>query len=197
MKDFSVELNGRTLEYFDDCHLYLVDGVIVPSITTILQPRSKKKYEGVDKEVLRQAARQGTAVHEAIEAYYETGEEQDLPEVRGFKFLQKTYQFKVDQNEVPVILEVDGFVCAGRLDLTIWMDGLFGLADIKRTATLDREMLAYQLNLYRMGYEQSYDKEVHFLKGIHLRDDVRRMVDIPINEELTKEIIKEWREQNE
>ena len=98
---------------------------------------------------------------------------------------------------MPVVLDVDGFVCAGRLDMAIWMDGVLGLADIKRTATLDKEMLAYQLNLYRMGYEQSYDEEMHFLKGIHLRNDIRKLVDIPINDEFTKQIIKEWRDKND
>ena len=33
MSDFTKDIKGYTLEYFDDDHVYLVDGVIVPSIS--------------------------------------------------------------------------------------------------------------------------------------------------------------------
>ena len=33
----SWEIAGHTLEYFDDTHEYLVDGLLVPSITQILK----------------------------------------------------------------------------------------------------------------------------------------------------------------
>ena len=35
--DITKEIAGHTLEYIDDSHTYLVDGVIVPSITQILK----------------------------------------------------------------------------------------------------------------------------------------------------------------
>ena len=43
------EINGRTLEYDDESHIYLVDGIIVPSVTQILQVRFGNKYSKVDK----------------------------------------------------------------------------------------------------------------------------------------------------
>ena len=96
-------------------------------------------------------------------------------------------------NEVPVLLSVgDTPVCAGRLDLVIKMDNKLGGADIKRTSSLDKEYLAYQLNLYRIAYRQSYGKTWEFLRGVHLRDNVRRFVEIPINEEMAMELVKEY-----
>lgn len=74
------------------------------------------------------------------------------------------------------------------------MDGKTGLADIKRTSTLDKEYLAYQLNMYRIAYQQCYDTEISFLKGVHLRENVRKLVDIPINEEVTMELVNEYLE---
>ena len=68
----------------------------------------------------------------------------------------------------------------------------FGLADIKRTAVLDREYIGYQLNLYRIGYKQCYGIDINFLKGIHLRENIRKFIDIPINEELVKELLKKF-----
>lgn len=177
------KINGKTLEYDDDEHIYLVDGVIVPSVTQVLKAQFGSKYSNVDPEVLRKAAEKGTATHKAIENYCKLGEESDLPELRNFKFLQKNYGFEVVDNEVPVIIEIDDFVCAGRLDLVLKLDGILGGADIKRTSVLDKEYLGYQLNLYRIGYLQCYGAEWQFLRGIHLRDDVRKFVNIPVREE--------------
>lgn len=187
--DIVKEINGCTLEYFNKEHLYLVDGEILPSITTLLKT---DKYKNVSKYVLQRAAAKGTELHDAIERLCRYGEESDLKEVRNFKFLQRKYGFQVLDNEVPVILWHKGKpAAAGRLDLVLEMDGEIGGADIKRTSVLDKNYLAYQLNLYRIAYRQSYGKEWRFLKGIHLREDVRRFVDIPINEEIVWELIRE------
>ena len=197
--DFTKEINGHTLEFFEDEHLYLVDGVIMPSITQILAHRFGCKYRHVSPDVLRRAADAGTAVHEAIERYCTTGEESDLSELRNFKFLQRQYGFEVEKNEVPVILHrVNDWepIAAGRLDLVLWMDGKIGGADIKRTSTLDKESVAYQLNIYRIAYRQCYRDEWEFLRAIHLREDVRRFVDVPINEEMAWRLVNDYMEAN-
>ena len=191
--DYSIEINGYTLEYYEDGHCYLVDGMFLPSITQILKVRFGNKYDGISKAVLDRAAAAGTAVHEAIENYCRYGTESDLPELRNFKFLQKAYGFTVMKNEIPVILFDNDFpIAVGRLDMEIEIDGQLGGADIKRTATLDKEYLAYQLNLYRIAYKQSYGIEWAFLKGIHLRNDIRKLVPIPIDEEKAWELIREF-----
>lgn len=195
--DYSAEINGRTLEFLDDIHVYLVDGVRVPSITQMLKFKFGHKYDAVDAKVLQRASEQGTAVHEAIEAWCREGIDSDYPEVRNFKFLQKAYGFEVIDNEVPVILcKDDEPISAGRLDLVITMDGKTGLADIKRTSVLDKAYLMVQLNLYRLAYQQTYQQEVEFLRGIHLREDVRKFVSLPIDEHNTWLYINDYLEAN-
>ena len=195
--DFSETIRGHTLEYIDDIHVYLCDGVIVPSITQILKLKFGGKYDNVSQQILQRASEKGTEVHSAIEMYCKTGEDNGLKEVHNFKFLQRAYNFRVVGNEIPVILSMDGKpVLAGRLDLVLEMDGKIGLADIKRTATLDKEYLAYQLNLYRIAYQQCYDTPIDFLKGVHLREDTRKFVDIPINEEYPLALVKEYERLN-
>ena len=192
-----MNLKGYELEYIEDEHIYLVDGVIVPSITTLMKIKFGKKYEGINKEVLNRASEKGTEVHQIIQDYCERGVETDIKELRNFKFLQKQYGFKVLENEVPVILfKDDEPISAGRLDMVIEMNGDIGGADIKRTSTLDKEYLAYQLNLYRIAYLQSYGKEWKFLKGIHLKEDIRKFVDIPINEEIAWELVDKYMEEH-
>ena len=185
-------------EYYPDEHIYLVDGVILPSITHILGSRFSGKYSGVSAAVLKRAADAGTAVHEAIERWCKTGEESDLPELRGFKTLKRLYGFEVVDNEVPVILSVDGAPAAcGRLDLVLRKDGKIGGADIKRTSSLDKEYLAYQLNLYRIAYRQTYGVEWKFLYGLHLRGETRRLVEFPINEAAALDLVREYQKGQE
>jgi hypothetical protein len=193
--DFVQEINGHTLEYFDDEHIYLVDGLIVPSITQLLKVKFGNKYDGVSRGTLQRASEAGTEVHEAIERYCETGEEADLPEVRNFKFLQRQYKFKVLENEVPVILFLrDEPISAGRLDMVIEMGGHVGGADIKRTSALDKDYLFYQLNLYRIAYRQSHGVEWDLLRGIHLRENTRKFVPIPVNEDMAWMLVHQYME---
>lgn len=193
--DYTVEVADHTLEYFDDDHVYLVDGLIVPSVSELLKTKFGRKYEFVGKDTLKRAADAGTQVHDAIQNLCETGEMAELPEVRNFLFLQKQYGFKVLECEKPVILHLDDEpVAAGRLDLVLEMDGQIGGADIKRTSTLDKHYLSYQLNLYRIAFKQCYGIEWEFLRGLHLRGDVRKFVNIPINEDVTWQLVHEYLE---
>ena len=195
MNDYSMwEIGGHTLEYIDDIHQYIVDGVCVKSITQLLKVKFGGKYEQIDKDTLKRASELGTQMHQAIQDWCEKGIESDLVELRNFKFLKSQYDFNVIENEVPVILSYDGEpMCAGRLDMVIMMGDQIGLADLKRTATLDKEYLAYQLNLYRIAYRQTYGIEAEFLRGIHLREDTRKFVPIPVKENMTWDFLKEVR----
>lgn len=191
----SWNIKDHVLEFVDETHTYLVDGVLVPSVSKILKYKFGNKYDNVDEIVLQRAATKGTAIHEAIEKLCKTGEVEDIKEVKNFMFLQKQYNFEVLDNEVPLIIFLDDVpVAAGRLDLDLKINDEEGLGDIKRTSVLDKEYLAYQLNLYRLGFQQSYDKEIKFLKGIHLRDDIRKFVNIPINEEKIINFLREYLE---
>lgn len=189
------EIKDYIVEYIDEIHQYLVDGVCVPSITQILKIKFGKKYSNVNDNVLKNASEKGTQVHNAIEKLCKTGEVEELKEVKNFMFLQKHYKFEVIDNEVPVILFKNGKpIACGRLDLVLKIDDSIGGGDIKRTSVLDKEYLAYQLNLYRIAYKQCYGVNWKFLKGIHLREDVRKFVDIPINEEMAWNLVEEYLE---
>ena len=187
----SWEINGSTLEYDDETHTYLVDGIIVPSVTQILSVKFGGKYSQVDKETLKQAAVRGTNIHKEIETFCKEGSGEGVF-IRNFKFLLKHYSLTPIENEVPIILWKDEPIAAGRLDLIFDQDGETALADIKTTAALDKEYLAYQLNLYRIGYRQSYGIECTKLYGVHLREDKRKLVPIPVNEKLAWSIVDEY-----
>ena len=81
------EIKGHTIEYIDDIHCYLCDGIILPSVTTILKIKFGNKYKGIDETVLKRASEKGTEVHNAIEKYCKNGIESDLKELKNFKFI--------------------------------------------------------------------------------------------------------------
>lgn len=191
------DISGYTLEYDDESHTYIVDGVIVPSVTQILAVKFGNKYAGVNRSTLERAASRGTAIHEAIENFCKYGDYSELKELHNFRFLAAYYDFFVMENETPIIIfKEDTPIAAGRLDLVLGINGDTAIADIKTTATLDKEYLAYQLNLYRIGYMQSYGIEITQLYGVHLKEDKRKLVSIPVNAGIAWDIIDEYERGN-
>lgn len=190
----SWEIAGGLLEYIDETHTYIYDGIILPSITQILKFKFGNKYNSVDEKVLKKAAQKGTAVHQAIENYEKRNiDDANCVELRNYKFLKKQFGFKCLDNEVPIVLFHNNKpIAAGRVDLIIEDKGKVGIADIKRTSVFDKEYVAYQTNLYRIGYQQSYGTEISFLRGIHLRDKIRKYIELPIKEDMMLEFIEKY-----
>ena len=192
-------INNHILEFNEETHTYICDGMIVPSVTQILKVKFND-YVGVPEHVMEQASIKGTAMHKAIEKYEKTGEISDLKELKNYIFIKKRKGFKNIANEVPIIYEEDGRVLfAGQLDQIIEMNGNFEINDFKRVSAPNKEKIAYQTNLYKIGYEQSYHKQIAGLNFTHLREDTRKFVPLPINEEMAKELIYEYyrRKENE
>lgn len=202
------DIKGHTLEYNDEHHQYICDGLEVPSVTQLLHRRFPKKYAGIPGAVLDKAARRGTMLHSAIETeerllrgedidivmYNEMLEEMD-EEMRNYRFLKKAYQFSVLQNEVPVLVPFNGnIVAAGRLDIFGSYRDRGMLADIKRTSVLDKDYLSYQLTLYKLGWEYCYDSQIDYLFCIWLREDKRQFKAIPECRNLALELLEEIQE---
>ena len=54
------------LTFEEERHLYYLNGLEVPSVTTLRKPLSSDFYSTVDPEVLNKAAKRGTAIHNAV-----------------------------------------------------------------------------------------------------------------------------------
>lgn len=193
MKIETWNIKGYDVEFIEDGHIYLVNGIIVPSITTILKIKFGNKYKNIPQNILNNAAKKGTEMHQAIQDYEEKNIESDLKELKNYKFLKRQYKWECLENEVPVILFKDEKpIACGRIDMTGKIKGEVGGFDFKRTSSLDKDYLKYQLNLYRIAYRQCYGVEWQFLKGLHLREDTRRFIDLPINENMAWSLINEY-----
>ena len=190
------ELKGGVLEFDEDTHTYIYDGVILPSVTQLLKKQFPDKYAGVTDAVLKRAAERGTRAHKAIEIYCAQGDDDGSTEVRNYRFLEKNYGFKAISNEVPIVIfdSDNNPLCAGRLDMILTLEsGEIAIADIKTTATLDKNYLAYQLNLYRLGAYQCYKIDAERLYGLHIREDKRKFVEIPVNDLIVLDILENVR----
>ena len=188
METFSIK--GGTLEFYPETHTYLYDGLMLQSVTQILGVKYKNDYASVPPAVLDNASKRGTAVHKAIENYNNLGYDDGSEAVRNFKFLKKQYGFEVLDSELPIVIFKDDMpIACGRLDMTMLMDGETGIADIKTVRALNKEKIAYQLNLYRIGLMQSYGVDAKFLKIIYRRDGIRKVIGSPINNGMTSELI--------
>lgn len=186
------EINGHSLEFDEEDHIYICDGIIVPSVSTILKA-FYNDYTNVSRYVLEQASKKGTALHEAIELFETTGQGSDLQEFKNYLFLKKHFKFNVISSELPIIYEENGKILfAGQLDQIIEMDGRRGINDLKRVSSPNKDKIALQVNLYKLGYEQSYHEQIDFLTFTHLREKKRKFNQLPINEALTREILNKY-----
>ena len=190
------EINGYVVEYWEDTHTYLINGVLTPSITTILKYKFGNKYQGVDNRVLSRASELGTNMHQAIQDYEENGiNDLGNKELQNYIFLKKHYKWQVIASEIPVILFIDNIpVAIGRLDQIIEINGEKGVNDLKRTSVFDKEYVAYQTNLYKIAYEQTYHIPLSFVSGTHLREEKRKFYKLPVNEEMAMKLVKEYLE---
>ena len=188
----------HSIEFIEDGHIYLVDGIITPSVTQILKVRFGNMYDHVSPSVLRQAAERGTNIHKAIQQYCESGEDDGSKEVHNFQFLADWYKFIPLENEQMIVLEDEGKpIAVGTLDLLVERCGGLWIGDIKSTSKLNKDYLFYQLNLYAKGYEQTHGQTIDGLFGIHLRENTRRFVEIPKDWDMAKEVINEYKERQQ
>lgn len=162
------------IEFIDETHTYLIDGVIVPSVSEILHFIFPNKYKNVDTITLNKKAEYGSIVHESIENYEKVRCKNGLEEayrntinslnldnnqifsLEQYIRLKDRYGINVISQE-QMIHYFDKY--AGRFDMIAKMRGHLSLCDIKTTAQLDREYLSWQLSFYELAYTSMYHTE--------------------------------------
>lgn len=147
------------IEFIEQEHLYLVEGVIVPSVTSILSSTIfKGKYDGIPKYILNNKAQFGTNVHRAVE----TGDSSDLTQVEYISYqqwLKLRERHTIEPQEQETLVHYDDLYC-GTLDMVAIVNDELVINDIKTTAQLDKEYLSWQLSFYKYAYENMGGKEL-------------------------------------
>lgn len=146
----------NNIEFVEDIHVYLADGVIIPSVSELIRFKFPDAYKGIPKKILKKKADYGTKVHQIIEQF--VNKEITIEELRNkdidpnikiaveqFEKLRKEWIFEIQDMEQ--IVSYKGKY-AGMYDLKTSDDYII---DLKTTAELHREWLRWQLGLYYLG----------------------------------------------
>lgn len=142
-------------EYIPAYHMYLINGIVVPSVTQVVSWVVHKDYSDVPAKVLEAKADYGNRVHHWVETY--CLENLELAQTNTVKL--STDQFKeLAERECIDIESVEQIVTysnkyAGTYDMYGWKGNERALFDIKTTAVYDAEYLEWQLGMYKMALE--------------------------------------------
>lgn len=167
-----IENHFTELDFDERTHTYKLNGVVLPSVTTIMKPLSNDKYSTVRADVLENAANKGSIVHNAIENYLKFGIE-DISEEHKPYFLA-FLEFLSDKQ--PTILVTESKVYhkilrySGTVDLICIIDGKVYLIDYKTTAVLIEMLTKVQLEAYAKALD-SHEFKVDKKAILHLKKD--------------------------
>ena len=158
---------------FDEAsHTYRLDGLIIPSVTTLMKPLSEAKYGGVDAKVLSNAADRGSAVHSAIDLHCRYGVIDIEPELEGYfeAFQAWAKDFDVKPYATETRTYNKSLLYAGTVDMSCSERGVDTLADFKTTANYSPMLCGVQLEAYSRAQE-SHGVKYQNMAIIQLKKD--------------------------
>lgn len=142
------------IDYIAETHQYMVDGILVPSVTTLVAYATGDIYKDIPEAILEKARIRGTGVHDSIEYYENTGDfvEEYADEVHRYIELKRVNNLS-KVKDMEQIVNYKNYYC-GRYDI---LDENGILWDIKATAKYHKENLEWQLGLYYLAMGKQSD----------------------------------------
>ena len=160
------------LQFEEASHIYLLNGLEIPSVTSVMEPLSRYEYSRVDERTLDTAAHRGTAIHNSIENWIKFGLEDVDPEFQGYMdgFLEwwNLRKPEVIGSEVRIYHKLMRY--AGTADMVAIIDGKLNLIDFKTTYRLIEKNCRVQLEAYSQalashGIMVEQKRILHLTKG--------------------------------
>ena len=180
------------VEFIEESHIYLVDGQIVPSVTTLLDDGGLKF---VNPYILEQASIKGSAVHLASEMI-DKGEKPLLDSTYAeyvVQYLLYKYAHNHEWDTIEEILYTKDF--AGTADRIGKLNGKILIADIKTTSVFYKKKVSQQIAGYIIAHAEMNGNEWSDYVGgaIWLAKDRWRYVDITPDFDGFLEKLEEWK----
>lgn len=158
------------LTFEEQTHTYRLDGVIIPSVSAVMEPLSRSTYRRVDDKTLDKAANKGSSVHSSIEFFINYGVEDVNPAHKGYfdAFLDWWNLRK------PEVVGCENYVYhkiyryGGTVDLLAYIDGKLTLVDFKTTSALLEKTCGVQLEAYAQALK-NHGIEVEQKMILHLK----------------------------
>ena len=195
------------ITFLEKPHIYLVNGVITPSVSEILHFIFPDKYKGISEKILNRKGVYGTTIHESVEMYEANIKTMTLDEAfdvtiqaMDLNYIQEAslrQYVKLKRENNIIVLEQEKMIeyegkYAGRFDMIANIGGDLSLCDIKTTAELDEEYLSWQLSYYELAMNKTFDKLYAIWlpkKGLGVLKEIKRKP-----KELLLEKLKEFLE---
>lgn len=173
-----MELSKSNVIFDQKTHTYQLCGVPLSGITGVIERRLfPKKYDGIPKYILENAAQKGSFIHEQIELADSLGIVPPCDEAKNYIEKIKSEGLTVEKSEY---LVSDNEHYASSIDKVFRKDETtFHLGDIKTTYKLDKEYVRWQLSIYAYLFElQNPGSNIERLFGIWLRGKIADIVDV-------------------
>ena len=173
METTRIELRDSGVLFNKELHEYWLGNKQLSGITGMLQRQLfPDEFEGTPDNLLREAARYGTEVHESIELFDSSWVNDGTQEVQDYITLCNKNNLVHERSEYTV---TDGENWASNIDKVYRIsDDTFSLGDIKTYRTLTPEKMEkarWQLSVYAYFFElQNKGAKVEKLFIIHLRN---------------------------
>ena len=152
------------LEFIEESNTYIKDGIILKSVTQILQELFPEKYDGIPKKILEEKSKYGTDVHKFIEIIETKSPKQPLAYIKRYfnpniyqieslkDYLKIKDRYKIEITECEKMVSYN-YEYAGRLDLKGYVNGKSAIIDIKTTYEIDELYVSIQNSLYELADE--------------------------------------------
>lgn len=194
------------IEFVEDTHTYLVDGVITPSVSDFINWAFPNNYANIPNAILDKKAKYGTRLHKEIENVL-NGKKPKLENVDPnikyavLDFIKNNKKWNIKAKAIESMGTYKGLIC-GTCDI---IDEHDYITDIKSTselkinnetcyAPLNLQIATYYLihgiykkNGYVLWIPKGQPQEYKEVKCMAKKDLIK----------LLEQFIKDWREQNE
>ena len=173
METKRIELKDSRVIFNKELHEYWLGNKQLSGITGMLQRQLfPDEFEGIPDNLLQEAARYGTEVHESIEAFDTSWLNDGTQEVQDYISLCNENGLVHERSEYTV---TDGENWASNIDKVYrTSDDAFSLGDIKTYGTMTSEKIEkarWQLSIYAYFFElQNKGAKVNSLFILHIRN---------------------------
>ena len=167
-----IENLKNEIEFNEKDHIYMKNGIVLPSVTQIMQPLYEQVYGKADSDASDNGKSKGKEIHRAIDDYCEFGmidiSEEYKPYLDNFIRYIDEHQYEVVASEVMLWHPVYGY--AGKIDIIVRNPkGEFVLIDNK-TGDLQPKLHAVQLQAYTDMWSANKMPEIAFKVALGLSD---------------------------
>lgn len=139
------------LIFYDQHHLYEVDGEKYDSVSEVIRFLSREEYDDINQYTLDNAAERGKAVHKACEVLYKYGKAEVTADIEPYvtAFLQFLKDNKCEFADIEKPVADTQNKIAGTPDYCGTVNGTEAIVDVKAQSAIKKTLVKAQLNGYR------------------------------------------------